>query len=421
MAKTSKSLNFILWGFIILGCLLRFIWPQDMEWKFDEIWMFEKALESRTSGIWPKVGMTSGAGLINPGLSVWIFCIIAQFTQSPVGMVLWVMSGSVLSILGFLWFVNTCVPQKNRQLWYWALALLAVNPMAILFARKIWAQDALPIFTLLFLCSHYYRQKPWAAFLWGFVGALLGQIHMSGFFFAFGFAALTAASHWYKKESWPWKYWILGSIIASMGMIPWILELMNTHSPGTTSIANIAKLEYFLFGFLDTTGLNLKYSLGSDYGHFLQYPLIGQYPTFLVALVHLILAVVALKIIWIAIGHLIYLGNGIKRNGLKSHGSEVLKRVLTTNDLATFYIWASFIGLGVVLTLSGLSIKSHYLIVAYPMLFLLVAKWLINEKKWLMIMILTLLVLSSLFLFYIHQNKGVPNGDYGPTYEVQTK
>ena len=36
-------------------------------------------------------------------------------------------------------------------------------------------------------------------------------------------------------------------------------------------------------------------------------------------------------------------------------------------------------------------------------------------------MILTLLVLSSLFLFYINQNKGVPNGDYGPTYEVQTK
>ena len=65
--------NYLIFIIISIGIVLRFIWPSDMEWKTDEKWMFEKALEIIQSGDWRLVGMRSGGGIVNPEMSLWIF------------------------------------------------------------------------------------------------------------------------------------------------------------------------------------------------------------------------------------------------------------------------------------------------------------------------------------------------------------
>src|ERR1700759_5090165 len=86
------------WVFLILGTLLRLIWPLDMEWKFDEKWMFAKGLSiAQGHEAWPWLGMPSGVGLRNPGMSIWPFGVIAHLVPSPVGMMFTI---AVLNTLG---------------------------------------------------------------------------------------------------------------------------------------------------------------------------------------------------------------------------------------------------------------------------------------------------------------------------------
>src|SRR3954467_14908445 len=58
---------------LAIGALLRLVWPQDIEFKCDEAYMFERAMRSGISEHFPSIGMQSGAGTPNPALSIWIF------------------------------------------------------------------------------------------------------------------------------------------------------------------------------------------------------------------------------------------------------------------------------------------------------------------------------------------------------------
>jgi hypothetical protein len=67
--------------FIFLGCLCRLVWPSDMKWQADEIWMYETARAIADGWAdWPSLGMNNGVGFLNPGLSVWCFIALAKIT-----------------------------------------------------------------------------------------------------------------------------------------------------------------------------------------------------------------------------------------------------------------------------------------------------------------------------------------------------
>ena len=134
--------------FIASGILLRLIWVEDIQWKFDEFWIFNKSQEIVQTGIWPKLGMKSGAGIQNPGLSVWIFGLFGFLTDNPLGMTRIVMLLNVLSIFGFLIIAYKEIDKEERKLWVWGIALACVSPLPILWSRSIWAQDLLPFFSV---------------------------------------------------------------------------------------------------------------------------------------------------------------------------------------------------------------------------------------------------------------------------------
>lgn len=399
---------------ILIGCLLRLIWVEDMEWKYDEWWMYTHAMLAPLEGTWQSVGMKSGAGIINPGLSVWVFSLMGYLVETPLGMARGVQILNVIALLGFIYFAKKSLKGEEQQQWYWALALLAANPLYILFSRKIWAQDVLPIFCLLFIVGHFYRQKKWGAFTWGLVGAMLGQIHMSGFFFAFGMFLLSTFFDYKRKVDWKYGCWFIGSVIGSIGLLPWIQEMIYNRGASSTSWENLYKFDFYIYSFIDPLGLNTMYSLREHFWDFIKMPFVFGVPTYLVAVGHLILVSVALKLLQ----QIFYL---FKKINLLRKGKIFVNRLLYKSNATEFYLLATLFSLGILMSFSGVKIRPHYLIIAYPFLFVYVVKLLFSQKKILAILVAVQLFISICFLSFIHLNGGAEKGDYGKAYYLQTE
>ncbi|MFK8005271.1 MAG: hypothetical protein AB8H03_02830 [Saprospiraceae bacterium] len=399
---------------ILIGCLLRLIWVEDMEWKYDEWWMYTHAMLVPLEGVWQSVGMKSGAGIINPGLSVWVFSLIGYFVETPLGMARGVQVLNVIALLGFIFFVKKSFKGEEQQQWYWALALLAANPLYIIFSRKIWAQDVLPIFCLLFIVGHFYRKKKWGAFTWGMIGAMSGQIHMSGFFFAFGMFLLSTFFDYKRKVKWQWWFWFTGSVIGSIGLLPWVYEMIYNRGVSSTSWENLYKFDFYIYSFIDPLGLNTMYSLREHFWDFIKMPFVFGMPTYLVAVGHLILIGVALKLLQ----QIFYLLQNV--NKLRKE-NKLVNRLLYKSNATEFYLLATLFSLGILMSFSGVKIRSHYLIIAYPFLFVYVVKLLFSHKKILAVLIAVQLFISICLLTFIHVNGGAEKGDYGKAYHLQTE
>lgn len=103
-------------GLLLLGSALRLVWAADMEWKADEIWMYETARNvADGTQPWPWLGMTSSTGLQNPGLSVWVFIALAYVAKTPVEMVRWVQWINILTLWGLFGFFGGGCPNRRDR------------------------------------------------------------------------------------------------------------------------------------------------------------------------------------------------------------------------------------------------------------------------------------------------------------------
>ena len=378
---------------MLAGALLRVIWPLDMEWKFDEKWMFAKALQIASGEkAWPVLGMPSGVGLRNPGLSVWPFGVLAHLTHDPVTMAQLVQWLNVLLLLGFaLWILRTW-DEADQSLGLWGVALFAVSPLAVLFARKLWAQDVLLAFVLPWLWTHRRRQRAWGAAAWGFSGALLGQVHMSGFFAA---PALFAATLWRDRRRFRWLPWLIGSAVGALPLLPWLRMLL-------TPSGSVAHAKHFSLRFLPELmnhafGLGLIYPLGLDLLEYWKGPTWFGLSSYLVAAAH---------------GALI---------ALFSFGIYLRLRRPRTQPPEPIRLYLACVLLtGLLLFALRVDIYAHYLIVFGPVVHI-AAIWLIYPQRSLMIAACALqLFLSASFLSFVHVRGGAPDADYGKTYRTQS-
>jgi hypothetical protein len=286
---------------------------------------------------------------------------------------------------------------------------MCVSPLAVLFSRKIWAQDILPFFTFFIILGHLYRNRVWGILLWGAIGALVGQIHMSGFFFSFGLfiATLIYDRSQKRKSSWFW-WWIVGSIIGTLPMLPWLAYLIEAHAGGGLKWKNIYKFRFFYFWAFDAFGIHLRYSLKKDFWDFIQYPILFGIPTYLNAMIHLFL-----------------IGTGLYQlKKLKPYVGNLRKRINIGSFFDNwseldFYLFSCLLGLGIVMGFSGVTVHEHYLIIAYPFVYLWLARLLIQNLKLLKGVIISQALITGLFLSYIHSNNGSLKGDYGKTYSRQ--
>jgi hypothetical protein len=394
---------------LLLGSGLRLVWAADMEWKGDEIWMYEtaRAVADGTQP-WPLLGMTSSTGLQNPGLSVWIFIVLAYLTKAPVEMVRWVQGLNIVVLWGLFGFCYWQLRGKPEQWpWLWGITLAAVSPLAILFSRKLWTIDILPLFCAVLIMAHWYRHRRWWAWGWGLVGALIGQVHMSGFFLATGVWLWTVYTQWRCRDGVRvlWLSWLGGTILGLIPLVPWVYYAASAPSDAARSWVGWVVPKYFVHWFTTSLGVNMSYSLGRYFwSDFLPQPVLWGLPTYGVAVVHGILVGLGL---W-----------GLVRwfrtcryplNALLSPGSAPLGFYLRSIGLVT----------GLIFTLFALNIPVHYVFIAFPIMYVWLAAVFEGHRRAWLVIVGCQLFISICFLTFIHTTGGFADADYGIVYRLQ--
>lgn len=406
---------------LVVGAWLRLSYPGDMEYKGDERFMFDRSQRIGVTEPWPELGMTSGGGLKNPPLSIWIFGGLARVfhATTPLALDQAVVVCNVLAFVIFFAAAWRLTSPRERETWLWAGALAAVSPLAVLLHRKIWAQSMLPIFCVLFLVGWLRRGRWEGAILWGLFGALLGQIHMSGFFFAFGFFLWEAALGWMRRErpKTKWLGWIAGSIAGSVPLVGWVKYVFSGVDHGEAwSWAEVTSGRFVRTWFSDGLGLGLDYSLGNHYTDFLRYPLVGETKDYFPALYMQGASFCA---------GVLALAAALALLGRWSMSNPDLRGAVRGSSELAHTLGAAFFGFGLALSLSGVHIFRHYLLVTFPLEWASFA-WLAfkatkRPRAILTVMWCAQLGLSATFLHYIHQNGGAIGADYGPAYSTQNQ
>ncbi|BDG10408.1 hypothetical protein [Anaeromyxobacter paludicola] len=401
---------------VLAGAALRLAWPQDMEWKGDEQAMYALASDLAHGGPLPWVGLGSGVGTRNPGMSVWVFGALHRLfhVRTPVDLGRAVMVLDAAALVGLLAFALTR-RREEQEGWAWAATLGALNPGAVLLQRKIWAQSVLPLPTLAFLAAFAWRRTLAGAFLWGLLGACLGQIHMSGFFFAGGIALWTAlldrGRRAEEKRPVRWGAWLAGSVLGALPLVPWArAALLAPGGAPARQLANAQELGFWRDWLLDLGGLQLRYTLRGDYLRFLAGPRLLGWPTYGAAAAQAALLTVAVAALLLG-------ARGLLR------GASLRGRLLSasTSSLAQN---GAFVVMGLAITLAGIKFRPHYLLVAFPLTYLWFARlalWHALGRRLLVATCALYLALSGAFLFYVHTHGGAPGGEYGRSWSAQQR
>jgi len=404
---------------VVAGVVFRLIWLEDMEYKADEAWTFSHVREFWRSLSVPMVGMPSSAAVPNAGLSVWVFVALGSLVplETPLALARAVQVLNVLAIALLAGFAATRPPQAEREPWLWSVALVSVNPFAVLFSRKIWPPDVLPVFALAMLVGWWYRRRRWGAFAWGMVGAALGQIQLAGFLFA---AAFVGCALLFDRRSVRWWAWLCGSILGALPMLPWLAAL----GEGGHDIAAItglaAPLPAFLPDWIDMSlGVGLGYSLGADFEPFLAGPTVAGLYTYLAAALVGAIVVLALMIALRLV------------RALRADRARTLALLFDRRSATALALAAAFPGYGLLLMATLRPAALHYFVVAFCLPALSVA-WCVRAsspddersvaagRRLLLGLALAQACLTLCFLCFIHETQ-VIDGDYGTVYRAQMR
>ena len=211
---------------LLLAAFLRF-WNLDAsEFKYDEARVCSLAADFVDTGIPPVRGMGSSLGIDNPPLTIYLMSLPVLLSRDPL-----VVTGFValLNVIG----VGACYWLGRR---YWgvgtglvAAALLAVSPWAVFYSRKVWAQNLLLPFVILYsalLLRWIVEGRRWA--LSGAIISLaaLIQIHMAtvALLPLLGLALLlTFVSRLRRREAvLPWSPLIVGIAASILMYLPYL-------------------------------------------------------------------------------------------------------------------------------------------------------------------------------------------------------
>ena len=165
---------------LAVAALLRMGWPGFTEFKQDEAHLYALALDVAELRAWPLRGISSSVGLPNPPISVYLFALPLVVWKSPLAATLFVGALNTASVALGYWLARR----------YWGVrvalisaALYAAAPWAVIYSRKIWAQDLVPLFTVAYvatgLLAFVEGRRGWLVAHLALL-AVVVQIHLSG-------------------------------------------------------------------------------------------------------------------------------------------------------------------------------------------------------------------------------------------------
>ncbi len=417
----GRSWHWALFAVILAGALLRLAWVEDMEYKGDERWTFERTQNVGRSESLPWLGMSTSYELRHPGGTVWVFVALGKLcgVQEPLGLGRACQGLNVLAILLLVLFAFGVVPAQQREPWLWAAALVSVNPLAVLLHRKIWPPSVIPAFTLLLVFCWWYRDRRLGAFAWGLVGGFIGFLYPAAMFLAAGFALWALL---FDRQRVRWLPWLAGSAVGALPLVPWfcyVWSAMGTQPISQRRWTHLVEGKFWFRWLTEPFGISLQYSLGDDFLDFLRYPLVGGQATYLVGLLHAVIGLAAI----VLLGRLAW----------ALWGQRGQWRQLWIGRSATAFTQnACLWGFGLVFTATLLPIHRHYMCITFPLMFLWLARaglaehgsWLGSLKtgrRLLATVCVVQLLISVSFLGYIHANQRTIRGDYGLPYAAQAR
>ncbi|MBC7871296.1 MAG: glycosyltransferase family 39 protein, partial [Chitinophagaceae bacterium] len=166
---------------VLLAATLRLGSPGMVEFKRDEANLSQLALDLAKGRSFPLLGIGSSVGVPNAPFNVYILALPYLVNSSPLTATQFIALLNVIAVVLVYWLARRyCGPIAAIT----ASLIYTASPWAVIFSRKIWAQDMLPLFFLLTLGAGLLgfierRRLGQAAFFPLLV--ITGQIHYGAF------------------------------------------------------------------------------------------------------------------------------------------------------------------------------------------------------------------------------------------------
>ena len=269
--RAAKSMDrreaLVLILILLVAAIPRLARPDLTEFKADEARLLTLAL-NMSDGDFALRGISSSVGFPNAPMSVWLYSLPLMVWPHPYAATLFTGLLGVVAVVGTYWL--------GRRYWGVKVAtaaalMLAVSPWAIVFSRKIWAQNLLPAFVVGWAIGAtltFVERRQAFIILHLLCLAVAVQIHPA----AIGLipATLLFLIIFYRRID--WRYLILGGALAALTAAPFLwylyqrwqteggLPLSSGQSSGPVSLDSL-RLTFTL-----VTGEGIRALAGVGYG-----------------------------------------------------------------------------------------------------------------------------------------------------------
>ena len=225
--RPSRAEWLALAAIILLAAVVRLARPDLTEFKADEGRLLTLALEAAAGDV-PLHGIASSVGFPNAPLSVWLYALPLLLWRHPFAPTLFTGLLNTLAVVGVYWLARR----------YWgvgaalaAALLLAAGPWAIVFSRKIWAQNLLPPFAVGWgigaALAFVEGRRPFVV-LHLVCLALAMQLHPA----AAGLAPATLLFLVVFRRRVGWGWVVLGGLLAALTAAPYLWHLWGVWRAG---------------------------------------------------------------------------------------------------------------------------------------------------------------------------------------------
>jgi hypothetical protein len=342
---------------IFIAFVVRMMQPDLVEFKRDEATVSRLGQAIAYEQYRPAVGVDSSLGIDNLPLTLYLMALPLRIQRDPISAVLFTIFLNACAVVVCYWIMQRISDIPTALV---TSLLFAVNPWAVLYARKIWCRT-MPLFTLGFIISTI------AVFVWGKRWAIVGSfislaaligLQLEGIAFIPLFLLLLLL----YREKITWPPFVTGMLICIFLFLPYILY------DARQDWANVqGLLDYSSGGSFSWDALRYAFTLAGTAG--IEGQAGGLYRQFYNSVPNLWFANTVFSIV---------LGVSLVYTVVQVFNAEKQdKRRILTILLLWFVI-------PVLLQLrSSPSTQRHYFVLLYPVQFMLVGIFVLDVLKWL--------------------------------------
>jgi hypothetical protein len=192
-----------------------------VRYEYDEMQVTILAKDLVAGRDFPLQGIVSSVGVPNTPMTEYIAAIPYLVSNDPVMATLFVALYNVIGV-GLLWgFVRRYIGPIPA---FFAGLVYAVNPWAVLFSRKIWAQSLLPTLVILAFwlgMLGFVERKRWAQALCLPALVVIAQVHYSGVMLVPAYALFL----WQGRHYLAWRALVISVVLCVILVTPFVIGL----------------------------------------------------------------------------------------------------------------------------------------------------------------------------------------------------